>query len=119
MAEPRTADVLLNWNVCDPYAQACRAARSTNQPTRAGHQILQVQEVVYLGLTDGALAQPLFKLAIRPGYAVMLTKVFRPGTHDECLDIPVGDLQVSANPPSRRAVAAPDASVFAHGLDKL
>ena len=49
----------------------------------------------------------------------MLTKVFRPGTHDKCFEITVGDLEVSTNSPTRRAVAAPDASVLTHGLDKL
>src|SRR6266851_6341338 len=80
---------------------------------------LQVQEVSYVGFTDRATAQPLFKKAIRPSQAIMLTKVFRPGTHDKCFEITVGDLEVSTNSPSRCAVAAPDASVFTHGLDKL
>src|SRR2546428_8566672 len=30
----------------------------------------------------------------------------------------VGDLEVSTNSPSRRPIAAPDASVLAHGLDR-
>src|ERR1700722_17887676 len=86
---------------------------------RRCHGVLQVQKVPHGWLTDGARAQPLFNVAIRPGYPVMLTKVFRPGTHDKCLEITVGDLQISTNFPLRCAVAAPDASVLAHRLDKL
>jgi hypothetical protein len=50
---------------------------------------LQVQEASYIGFTDRATAQPLFKKAIRPSQAIMLTKVFRPGTHDKCFEITV------------------------------
>ena|SRR5437867_1052299 len=41
--------------------------RSPHRRSRSGHQVLQVQEVSYVGLTDSATAQPLFKLAIRAG----------------------------------------------------
>ena len=83
------------------------------------HEVLQVQKVAHGRLTDGARAQPLFNVAIRHGYPVMLTKVFRPGTHDKCLEITVGELQISTNSLSRRTVAEPDASALAHRLDKL
>jgi hypothetical protein len=44
-----------------------RMSGSPHRRSRSGHQVLQVQEVSYVGLTDSATAQPLFKLAIRPG----------------------------------------------------
>src|SRR3954453_20780947 len=49
----------------------------------------------------------------------MLTEMLSPGTHHECFEITVLGLEVSTNSPSRRAVAAPDASVLAHGTNKL
>jgi len=49
----------------------------------------------------------------------MLANVFRPGTHNKSFEVTVCDLEVSANSPSRCAIAPPDASVFVHGLDKL
>jgi hypothetical protein len=49
----------------------------------------------------------------------MLTKVFSPGTHDECFEIAICDFKVAANSPSRRPVAASDASVLVHGFDEL
>src|SRR4029077_20847317 len=76
-------------------------------------------EVSYVRLTADATAQPLFQLTIRPSQAVMLTKVFRPGAHDKCFDITVRVLEVSTNAPARGAITASDASVLAHGLDKL
>jgi hypothetical protein len=75
--------------------------------------------VSYLGLAARATAQPLFELAIGAGDAVMLANVFRPGAHNERFEITAGDLEVSANSPARRPIAAPDASVLAHGLDKF
>src|SRR5437879_2579397 len=47
----------------------------------------------------------------------MLANVFRPGTHNKSFEVTVCDLEVSANSPSRCAIAPPDASVFMHGLD--
>lgn len=64
-------------------------------------------------------AQPLFQLAIRPGEAVMLAKVFRPGAHDKRLEITVYLFEVSTNSPSRSAVTASEASVLVHGFDEL
>jgi hypothetical protein len=49
----------------------------------------------------------------------MLTKVFRPGTHHKNFDIPVGRLKIPADAPSRRAVAATNATVLTHGLDEV
>ena len=49
----------------------------------------------------------------------MLTKVFRPGTHNKRFEIMVCDFKVSTYSPSRCPVAASDASELAHGLDKL
>jgi len=71
------------------------------------------------GLTAHAAAQPLLQLAIRAGYAIVLTKVLRPGTHDKGFEITVGGLEVPANSPARRAVPASDTSVLVHGLDKV
>ena len=39
-----------------------------------------------MGFAEEATTQPFFKLTIRPGKAVMLTKVLRPGTHDESFE---------------------------------
>ena len=82
-------------------------------------KFLQVNQVSHVRFTEEATAQPLFKLTIRPRKAIVLTKMFRPGTHDKCFDITVVGLEVSANSPSRGAVAAPDACVLAHDFDEL
>src|SRR5579872_808459 len=82
-------------------------------------RLSQIEQVSHLRLGCGALPQLLLQMAICPCSPVMLTKVFCPRTHDECFEIPVRALQVSTNPPSRRPVAAADASVLAHRLDEL
>ena len=69
--------------------------------------------------TNRVSAQPLLYWAIGPRDSVMLTKVFGPRTDHECLQVTVWNFQVPANPPSRRAIAATHASVFAHGFDEL
>src|SRR5260370_39143665 len=73
----------------------------------------------HIGFAEGATTQPFFKLTIRPGKAVMLTKVLRPGTHDKSFDIAVAGLKIPADAPSRRAVAASNAAVSTHGLDEV
>src|SRR5712692_6922852 len=92
--------------------------QQTRPNSSFSHKILQVQQVSHDGLIERAAAQPLFKLAIRPGEAVMLAKVFCPRVYDKCFEISVWVLEVSTNSPSRRAIAASDASVLVHGLDK-
>ena len=105
----------VNHVTAPPIQTAERAAlASTPEP-----ETLQIEKVSHLRLIERAAAQPLFKLTIRPSKAVMLTKVFRPGPHDKCLEIVVWNLEVSTNSPSRRAIAAPDVSVLVHGLDEL
>lgn len=61
-------------------------------------RFLQIQEVSHVRFAEEAATQAFFKLAIRPGKAVMLTKVLRPGTHDTIFDIAVGGLKVRADP---------------------
>jgi hypothetical protein len=51
----------------------------------------------HIGFAEEATTQPFFKLTIRPGKAVMLTKVLRPGTHDKSFDIAVGGLKIPAD----------------------
>jgi hypothetical protein len=75
--------------------------------------------VSHVGFAEEATTQTFFKLTIRPGKPVMLTKVFRPRTHDKRFDIAVGGLKIPADAPSRRAVAAPNAPVLTHGLDEV
>ena len=72
-----------------------------------------------MGFAEEATTQPFFKLTIRPGKAVMLTKVLRPGTHDESFDIAVAGLKIPTDAPSRRAVAAPNATVLTHSLNEV
>src|SRR5580704_17593165 len=71
------------------------------------------------GFAEEATTQTFFELTIRPGKAVMLTKVLLPGTHDKSFDIAVGGLKIPADAPSRRAIAAPNATVLTHGLDEV
>lgn len=77
-------------------------------------RFLQIQEASHIGFAEEATTQPFFKLTIRPGKAVMLTKVLGPGTHDKSFEIAVGGLKIPADAPSRRAVAAPNATVLTH-----
>src|SRR5579862_8719857 len=73
----------------------------------------------HIGFAEEATTQPFFKLTIRPGKAVMLAKVLRPGTHDKSFDIAVGGLKIPADAPSRRAIAAPNATILTHSLNEV
>src|SRR5207247_10403040 len=56
--------------------------------------------------------QPVLDLAIRVGRAFVLTKMFRPGSDEECLDVTVCLLEVPEDAPPECAIAAPNAAVI-------
>ena len=65
------------------------------------------------------MADSVFQLTIGAGQAVVLPHVFLPGVHDECLDVSIGNFEVPGNSPTRRTIAAPDAPVFAQGIEEV
>ena len=64
-------------------------------------------------------AHAIFQLTVGTREAIVLPHVFLPRRHDECLQVTVGSLEILGNPPTGRAVAQPDASVFAHRFEEL
>src|SRR5260370_10529129 len=82
-------------------------------------RFLQIQEVSHVGFAEEAATQPFFKLTVRPGKAVMGTKVLGPRANDKSFDITVAGLKIPADAPSRRAVAAPNATVLTHSLNEV
>src|SRR5271163_1188383 len=73
----------------------------------------------YFWLATRVALHSFFDLTISLGRALMLTQVFRPRIDYEGFEITILNFQVSINAPTRSAVAAPDASVFVHGIEKL
>lgn len=56
---------------------------------------LQKHKVSNFGFAVDTIPQPFFKVTIRPRQAVMLTKVFCPGTHNERFEIAICDFPIS------------------------
>ncbi len=56
----------------------------------------------------------LFKIAVTSRQALVLTQVFCPRHHVECLEVNVGLFEIALETPSRRPIATPDAFVTPH-----
>ena len=75
---------------CVPDSERLRSQRMDG--SEISLRSLQIYEVSHIGFAEEATTQPFFELTIRPGKAVMLPKVLRPGTHDKRFEIAVGGL---------------------------
>ena len=61
----------------------------------------------------------LLQLAIGKCHAFMLTQVFSPRTHNECLDVTIGSLPVVEDAPPRSSIAAPNAPVATNRFNEF
>ncbi len=56
----------------------------------------------------------LLEIAVAPGHALVLTRMFGPRDDDERLERGVGLFEIAIQTPSRRSIPAPDALVLPH-----
>ena len=66
-----------------------------------------------------ATAKATCEFTVGTREAIMLPHVFIPRTHNKCFQVSIGSLDISANPPTRRSVAAPYTSIFAYVIEEL
>ena len=76
-------------------------------------------EVPDAGCAGHIAVQPVLDVAIRCRRAFVLTKMFRPGVDEECLDEKIRLSYVAIDAPPERTITTPDAAVGVDRIEKI